>query len=103
MQLTSTDAGNIALDFIMAEWNIPESDKDWFVTISSRLLGESWYIVELGISGFPDRWYIQVYDNGECDPNYTFSSPIRSGEGYVDLESLPHLIGEVLISERSAR
>ncbi|MDJ0674753.1 MAG: hypothetical protein QNJ36_05135 [Calothrix sp. MO_167.B42] len=103
MQLTSTDAGNIALDFILAEWNIPENDKDWFVIISSRLLGESWYIVELGIAGFADRWFIQVYDTGECDPNYTFTSPVPGGEGYIDLESLPHLIGEVIISERSAR
>ncbi|MDJ0800450.1 MAG: hypothetical protein QNJ51_27190 [Calothrix sp. MO_167.B12] len=103
MQLTSTDAGNIALGFIMAEWNIPGSDKDWFVIISSRLLGESWYIVELGIPGFPDRWYIQVYDTGECDPNYTFTSPIGGDQGYVDLESLPHLLGEVLICERNTR
>lgn len=103
MQLTSTDAGNIALDFILAEWNIPENDKDWFVVISSRLLGVQWYIVELGIPGFPDRWFLQVYDTGECDPNYTFTSPLKGGEGYIDLESLPHLIGEVIISERSAR
>ncbi|GAX43789.1 hypothetical protein NIES4075_48040 [Tolypothrix sp. NIES-4075] len=103
MLLTSIDAGQIALEFLMADWNISEPNREWFTIFNSRLIGESWYIVELGIAGFPDRWFIQVYDNGECDPNYTFISPMRGSDGYVDLMDLPELVAEVLVSERNAR
>jgi hypothetical protein len=103
MLLTSTDAGQIALEFLMAEWNILEEDRQWFVIDNSRLIGQSWYIVELAVAGFPDRWYVQVYDTGECDPNYTFVSPIRGSDGYTDLAGLPDLVAEVLVSERNVR
>ncbi|NWF61241.1 MAG: hypothetical protein HXY43_18795 [Fischerella sp.] len=103
MLLTATDAGQIALEFLMAEWNVLEENREWFVIVNSRLIGQSWYIVELAVEGFPDRWYIQVYDTGECDPNYTFISPIRGSEGYTDLTDLPHLVAEVLVSERNVR
>jgi hypothetical protein len=103
MLLTSIDAGQIALEFLMADWNISEPNSEWFTIFNSRLIGECWYIVELGIAGFPDRWFIQVYDNGECDPNYTFISPMRGSDGYVDLMDLPELVAEVLVSERNAR
>lgn len=103
MLLTSIDAGQIALEFLMADWNISEPNREWFTIFNSRLIGESWYIVELGIAGFADRWFIQVYDNGECDPNYTFISPMRGSDGYVDLMDLPELVAEVLVSERNAR
>ena len=103
MLLTSTDAGQIALEFLMAEWNISDDDREWFTIVSSRLVGQSWYIVEIGIEGLPDRWFMQVYDTGECDPNYTFVSQIRGSEGYVDLTNLPALVAEVLVCERNAR
>ncbi|MBW4666441.1 MAG: hypothetical protein KME60_03090 [Cyanomargarita calcarea GSE-NOS-MK-12-04C] len=103
MLLTSTDAGQIALEFLMADWNVSEFDREWFNIVNSRLIGASWYMVELAVEGLPDRWFIQVYDTGECDPNYTFISPIRGSEGYVDLTHLPHLVAEVLVSERNAR
>lgn len=103
MLLTSIDAGQIALEFLMADWNISEPNSEWFTIFNSRLIGECWYIVELGIAGFPDRWFIQVYDNGECDPNYTFISPMRGSDGYIDLMDLPDLVAEVLVSERNAR
>lgn len=103
MLLTSTDAGQIALEFLMADWNISEDYREWFTIFNSRLVGESWYIVELGIEGFPDRWFIQVYDTGACDPNYTFISPIRGSEGYIDLPNVPDIVAEVLVSERNAR
>ncbi|MEC4818374.1 MAG: hypothetical protein SAK29_34650 [Scytonema sp. PMC 1069.18] len=103
MLLTSTDAGQIALDFISTEWNISEADKPWFVIVNSRLIGQDWYIVELAVAGFPDRWYIQVYDTGECDPDYTFVSPVSGSEGFVDFKDLPELIAEVLVSERNSR
>ncbi|MBW4615794.1 MAG: hypothetical protein KME21_21440 [Desmonostoc vinosum HA7617-LM4] len=103
MLLTSTDAGQIALELLMADWNISEDNREWFTIFSSRLIGEFWYIVELGVEGFPDRWFIQVYDTGECDPNYTFISPIRGSEGYVDLKNIPDIVAEVLVCERNAR
>ncbi|MEA5621011.1 hypothetical protein VB711_24710 [Cronbergia sp. UHCC 0137] len=103
MLLTSTDAGQIALEFLLADWNISEEYRDWFTIVNSRLIGESWYVIELGVEGFPDRWFIQVYDTGMCDPNYTFNSPISGSEGYIDLQTLPNMISEVLVAERNSR
>lgn len=103
MLLTATDAGHIALEFLLAEWNILEDYRDWFTILNSRLVGESWYIVELAVPGFPDRWYIQVYDTGECDPNYTFKSPLNGSDGFIDLSNLPEIVAEVLVSERKSR
>ncbi|MFH7029126.1 MAG: hypothetical protein ACHBN1_27970 [Heteroscytonema crispum UTEX LB 1556] len=103
MLLTATDAGQIALEFLMADWNVSELNEEWFTIFNSRLVGQSWYIVELGVEGLPDRWYIQVYDNGECDPNYTFISPIRGSDGYADLTDIPDLVAEILVSERNSR
>jgi hypothetical protein len=103
MLLTATDAGQIALEFLMADWNVYEENEEWFTIFNSRLIGQSWYIVELGVEGLPDRWFIQVYDTGECDPNYTFISPIRGSDGYADLQNLPDLVAEVLVSERNSR
>lgn len=103
MLLTSTDAGKIALEFLMADWNISEDHREWFTIFDSRLVGECWYIVELGVEGFPDRWFIQVYDTGACDPNYTFISPIRGADGYVDITNVPEILAEVLVSERNSR
>ncbi len=103
MLLTSTDAGEIALEFLMAEWNLSDNDREWFTVVDSRLIGESWYTVEISVEGLPDKWYIQVYDTGECDPNYTFVSPIRGAQRYDDLSDLPELVVEVMISERNTR
>jgi hypothetical protein len=103
MLLTATDAGHIALEFLLADWNIADEYRDWFSIIKSRLIGESWYIVELGVEGFPDRWFIQVYDTGECDPNYTFISPISPKEGFSDFFDLPEIVAEVLVAERKSR
>ncbi len=103
MPLTSTDAGQIALEFLLADWNIPEDYRDWFTIFNSRLTGEFWYIVELGVEGFPDKWFIQVYDTGSFDPNYTFISPISGSEGYLDLKDIPDIIADVLVAERNSR
>lgn len=102
MELTATEAGGIALDFLTEDLEIPTEDRDWFTILSARPIGESWYVVEIGVEGLPDKWFIQVYDTGEYDPNYTFNSPIRASEGYTDLVELPERIADVLVSERSA-
>ncbi len=103
MLLSAKEAGKIALDFLMEEWNISADYKEWFAVIDSRLLGEYWYVVEIGLEGLPDRWFIQVYDTGECDPNYTFSSHSNAADGYTDLKDIPPILTEVLVSERNLR
>ncbi|NJL63231.1 MAG: hypothetical protein HC903_17145 [Methylacidiphilales bacterium] len=103
MLLSAKEAGKIALDFLVEEWNISEEEEEWFVVFSSRMLGPYWYVVEICVEGLPDRWFIQVYDTGECDPNYTFSSPIRGSDRYIDLKQLPPIIAEILVSERNSR
>ncbi|MEA5570084.1 hypothetical protein [Calothrix sp. UHCC 0171] len=103
MLLSAREAGKIALDFLMEEWSISTDEKDWFVVLSSRMLGPYWYVVEIGVEGLPDKWFIQVYDTGECDPNYTFSSPIRGLERYMDLKEMPSIIAEIVVSERNSR
>ena len=101
MLLSAKQAGDIAYSFLMEEWNISELESDWFVVFSARLLGQHWYVVEIGVEGLPDRWFIQVYDTGECDPNYTFTSPINGSDKYTDLAQIPPLIAEILVSERN--
>ncbi|MBF2065939.1 MAG: hypothetical protein IGS39_16190 [Calothrix sp. C42_A2020_038] len=103
MLLSARQAGDIALEFLMEEWNISEPEIEWFVIFSARLLGQYWYVAEVGVAGLPDRWFIQVYDTGECDPNYTFTSPVSASERYTDLEQIPPLIAEILVSERNSR
>ncbi|HBB30351.1 MAG TPA: hypothetical protein DDZ80_32915 [Cyanobacteria bacterium UBA8803] len=103
MELTTTQAEQIALDFLMDDWSIPPDDHQWFTVLSSRFIGENWYIVEIGIEGLPDTWAIQVYDTGECDPNYTFISPLSPSESNSDLADFPDWIAQVLIAERKHR
>lgn len=103
MLLSAREAGKIALDFLMEEWNISAEESDWLVILGSRLLGQCWYIVEIGVEGLPDRWFIQVYDTGECDPNYTFSSPLKGADGYTDLGEIPSILAEIVVAERNSR
>jgi hypothetical protein len=98
--LSPTTAAQIALDFLMEDLNIPSGDREWFTILSSRFIGESWYVVEVGLKGLPDRWAIQVYDTGAYDPNYTFISPIRAAEGSTDLAELPESVARALATER---
>ncbi len=101
--LDSTEAEKLAFTFLTNEWNVPSKDRDWFTIISSSTLGEEGYNVEIGIDGFPDRWIVEVYDNGKCEPCYEFTSPIRDSETNSDLEDLPDWIAQVLIAERKHR
>lgn len=103
MQLNSIVAGQAALNFLIQEWSISTDNREWFTILSTRMIGESWYIVEIGVEGLPDQWFIQVYDTVECDPNYTFTSPIPASDGYIDLIDIPSLVAEVLVSERITR
>jgi hypothetical protein len=98
----STDeVGQLAIAFLMNDFEIATDDQEWFSVLNVRFVGETWYVVEIGVEGLPDKWAIQVYDTGECDPNYTFISPIEATEPDTGLEDLPEPIAQLLIAERS--
>ncbi len=101
--IDSTEAEKLAFKFLTSEWNVPLEERNWFTVISSRTLGGDGYDVEIGIDGFPDRWIVEVYDTGKCEPEYDFISPIRDSETNSDLEDLPDWIAQVLIAERKHR
>ena len=104
MELTSTDAEQLALNFFLEDWEIPEDDRDFFVALNSRLVNDSWYVVEIGVEGLPDQWVIQVYDETkDCDPCFTFVSPIKASESETGLEEMPESIAEILRSERQTQ
>jgi hypothetical protein len=101
MELTATEAEALAFAFLMADLAIPADDQDWFAPLTSRLVGETWYVVEIGIEGLPDKWVIQVYDTQDCDPNYAFSSPLQGTGSDIGLEDIPESIAQILATERS--
>ena len=100
MNLTQAEAEKLAFEFFMEDQEIPEDDQDMFDVLESRLIDDGWYIVVLAVEGLPDQWVIQVYDNGECDPCFTFSSPIRGSESATGLDEYPERIAEILETER---
>ena len=104
MDLTSIDAEKLALDFFLEDWEIPEDDRDFFVPLDSRPVDDRWYVVEIGVEGLPDQWVIQVYDETkECDPCFTFVSPIKATESETGLEEMPESIAEILRTERQGK
>jgi len=103
MKVTQTEAEELALEFLMEDWEIPEEDREWFAVKTSRLLSEDWYIVELEVPGYPDKWVIQVYDTRECDPCYTFVSPLSASATNDDLDDLPDKVAEMLAEERKSQ
>ena len=101
MELTSTDAEQLALDFFLEDWEVPEEDRDFFIPLESRNIDDRWYVVEIGVEGLPDKWVIQVFDETkDCDPCFTFISPIKASESETGLEEMPESIAEILHSER---
>ncbi|HEY9623711.1 MAG TPA: hypothetical protein V6C78_25360 [Crinalium sp.] len=102
MELSIAEAEQLALDFLMTEWDINSEDQEWFSVLNTRQTGENWYIVEIGVEGLPDKWFIQVYDTRECDPNYTFNSPMNVADFFSDINELPDRISHVIAAERSA-
>lgn len=104
MKLTSTDAEQLALDFFLEDWEIPEEDQNFFIPLDCRRINKYWYIVEIGVEGLPDKWIIQVFDETkDCDPCFTFISPIKASESDTGLEELPESIAEMLRSERNSK
>jgi hypothetical protein len=99
--MMTTDAAQIAHEFLMDDLRIPEEDRDWFAVLISRPIGESWCVVEIGVEGLPDKWVLQVWDTGVCDPSYAFVSPIKAPT--PDLDEFPEPVAQAIASERQAQ
>lgn len=99
MTLQNTDAEALAMTFLLEDLEIPEEDQEFFAVLSTRASGSEWYVVEIGVEGLPDKWVLQVFDTGQCDPCYTFASPMPAGED-ADLQEFPEPIAAAIASER---
>lgn len=100
LTLLIADAETLAMEFLMADLEIPATDQDFFAVLSTRATGSDWYVVEIGVAGLPDKWVLQVFDTGQCDPCYTFVSPMPAGED-ADLKVFPARIADVVAMERT--
>jgi hypothetical protein len=100
MNVSTAKAEQLAVDFLMEDLEIPEADQDFFSVMVSRQTENDWCVVEIGVAGLPDKWVLQVFDTGLCDPCYTFISPMPKGED-ADLAEFPDRIAEVVAVERS--
>lgn len=98
--LSPAQAETIALEFLRDEWQLSAQAQDWFTVLACRPIGESWYVVEISVEGLPDKWVLQVYDTGSCDPNYTFISPLADSADVGDLSEFPQEIIDILCAER---
>ena len=100
MTLLTSEAATLAMDFLMGDLEIPEADHDFFSVIAARETGSDWCVSEIGVAGLPDKWVLQVFDTGQCDPCYTFTSPMPA-EDDADLDEFPARIAEVVAAERA--
>jgi hypothetical protein len=99
--ISLSEAEKKAIDFIIEEWELSLQEKDLFKIENSRRIDDKWwYIVEVTVKNLPDKWVIQVYDDGECDPCYTFVSPFSEAEKSANLDSLPERLASALQEER---
>ena len=104
MDLTPKEAEELALKFFLEDWEIPEEDHDFFVVLESRPIEDRWYVVKIAVEGLPDEWVIQVYDETkDCDPCFTFTSPIKASESETGLDEVPESIAKILSSERKSQ
>ncbi|MGF1568548.1 MAG: hypothetical protein ACFCVD_10855 [Nodosilinea sp.] len=100
LTLPTVDAQALAMAFLMEDLEIPPDDRDFFSVLSTRETGSDWYVVEIGVEGLPDKWVLQVFDTGQCDPCYTFVSPMPPGED-ADLQEFPTDIARAIAADRS--
>ena len=99
---SQTEAEKFAINFLINDWEIPHAEQEWFNIRYSRQ-ESNWYIVEVGVEGCPDYWILQVYDTAECDPCYTFVSPLSGSQDTDDLNELPESIAKMIAFERSSQ
>jgi hypothetical protein len=102
LELTTAEAGQRAIEFLMQDLDIPIEDQEWFSILGVRAVGQTWHVVEIGVEGLPDQWVLQVYDTGECDPNYTFRTPVQATEADTGLADMPEAIAQILTTERQS-
>ncbi|MEM1240245.1 MAG: hypothetical protein AAGI45_10430 [Cyanobacteria bacterium P01_H01_bin.26] len=100
MTLSTAEATTLAMNFLMDDLEIPHGDQEFFSVLSTRAAGSEWYVVEIGVEGLPDKWVLQVFDTGRCDPCYTFTSPMPAAAD-ADLEAFPEQIAKVVTMERA--
>jgi len=100
LALIPPTAAKLALDFLLTDLEIPAADRDFFTVLGTRETGSEWYAVDIGVEGLPDRWVLQVFDTGQCDPCYTFVSPMPAGED-ADLAEFPLPIAQAVATERA--
>lgn len=100
LTLPTTDAQTLAMTFLMEDLEIPPEDHDFFSVLSTRATGSDWYVVEIGVDGLPDKWVLQVFDTGQCDPCYTFVSPMPAAED-ADLQEFPEDISRAVAADRA--
>ncbi len=99
--ITLDDAKTSALGFLMGEWEFSESDRAWLNVLDARPINNGrWYVVEIGVKDLPDKWVFQVYEEGTCDPCYTFVSPFKNSDVTARLDTLPEPIAIALEQER---
>ena len=99
MNVLTAKAEQLAIDFLIEDFEIPEADRDFFSVVAARQTQNDWCVIEIGVAGLPDRWVLQVFDTGLCDPCYTFISPMPEGED-ADLAEFPERIAQVVAMER---
>ncbi|MEB3293375.1 MAG: hypothetical protein VKJ24_09455 [Synechococcales bacterium] len=100
MTVETLDVEQLAIEFLMTDLGIPEDEQDFFAVLNSRSTDGEWAVVELGIEGLPDKWVLQVFSTGECDPCYTFISPIAAAHADTGLDEFPPTIAEIVLQER---
>ncbi len=99
--ISLSEAEQNALEFIVEEWELSNQEKELLTVTNSRKIDDKWwYIVEVQVNALPDKWVMQVYDDGECDPCYTFVSPFSEGEISANLEKIPQKLALALKEER---
>ena len=101
--IVDTPVEQLAWEFLVEDLKIEECDREFFEILSSRLTQQDGFIVEIGIEGLPDKWIIQVLDIGQCDPCYTFASPISAQESDTGLENYSLAIADIIAKERRAK
>lgn len=100
--ISLVEAEKKAIEFIVEEWELSEQEKELFFVEKSRRIDDKWwYIVEVKVNNLPDKWVIQVYDDGDCDPCYTFVSPFSESEKTKQLDNIPQRLALALQEERT--
>ncbi|MEL4894845.1 hypothetical protein [Crocosphaera sp. Alani8] len=99
--ISLSEAEQKAIEFISEEWELSDQEKDLFLVNNSRKIEDKWwYIVEVTVNQLPDKWVIQVYDDGDCDPCYTFVSPFSGTENINHLDTIPTKLALAVQEER---